>query len=99
MSERLTYTVGEAAKAIGVGRSLAYELIRRGDLLTVHVGRRVLVLRDAVREFLGLEQEQVALPTKAGPEDRPEELTYLVTIRSVRANGPTRAPSVLPASW
>jgi excisionase family DNA binding protein len=60
MSECPTYTVGEAAKAIGVGRSLAYELVRRGDLRTVHVGCRVLVPRDAVSDFPGPAQGQAA---------------------------------------
>jgi excisionase family DNA binding protein len=92
MSERLTYSVEEAAKAIGVGRSLAYELIRRGDLQTVHVGHRVLVPRDAVREFLGLRQEQVAPLVKARPEDGPEELMYLVTVRPVRAGRTINTP-------
>ena len=99
MSECLTYTVGEAAKAIGVGRSLAYELVRRGDLRTVHVGRRVLVPRDAVRDFLGLGQEQVSASHGATPETESDKVTYLVTIRRVRGGGAMNTPSVLPASW
>ena len=99
MSERLTYTVGEAAKAIGVSRGLAYELVRRGDLRTVHVGRRVLVPRDAVRGFLGLSQEQAAPSLRGTPENGPAEVTYLVTIRRVRGSESLGTPSVLPASW
>ncbi|MDP2859330.1 MAG: helix-turn-helix domain-containing protein [Bacillota bacterium] len=99
MSECLTYTVGEAAKAIGVGRSLAYELVRRGDLRTVHVGRRILVPRDAVRDFLGLGQEQAPASPGAARENGSDEVTYLVTIRRVRAGGAMNTPSVLPASW
>jgi excisionase family DNA binding protein len=99
LSEHLTYTVGEAAKAIGVGRSLAYELVRRGDLRTVHVGRRVLVPRDAVRDFLGLGQEQAPPPSRATPENGAGEVTYLVTIRPVRAGREMNTPSVSLASW
>lgn len=99
MSECLTYTVGEAAQAIGVSRGLAYQLVRRGDLRTVHVGRRVLVPRDAVRDFLGLGQEQVSASPRATPEIGFDEVTYLVTIRRVRGGGAMNTPSVLPASW
>jgi excisionase family DNA binding protein len=96
MSERLTYTVGEAAKAIGVGRGSAYELVRRGDLRTVHVGRRVLVPRDAVREFLGLGQEQEATSARATPESKPDEATYLVTIRRIhKASDPVGAKNLI----
>ena len=99
MSERLTYTVGEAAKAIGVSRGLAYELVRRGELRTVHVGRRVLVPRDAVRDFLGLSQEQVAPSPRGTPENGSAEVAYLVTIRRVRGGEALNTPAVLPASW
>ena len=99
MSERLTYTVGEAAKAIGVSRNLAYELVRRGDLRIVHVGRRILVPRDAVRELLGLGQEQAPASPRATPESRSDEVAYLVTIRPVRAGGAVNTASLLPASW
>lgn len=99
MSERLTYTVGEAAKAIGVSRGLAYELVRRGDLRTVHVGRRILVPRDAVRELLGLGHEQVSASLRTTPENGPAEVTYLITIRCVRGGEALNTPSVLSASW
>jgi excisionase family DNA binding protein len=99
LSERLTYTVEEAAKAIGVSRGLAYELVRRGDLRTVHVGRRVVIPRDAVRDFLGLRQEQPSPPSGAAAGEGSDEATYLVTIRHVRTGGTFSAPSSLPASW
>jgi excisionase family DNA binding protein len=53
MSECLTYTVGEAARVIDVGGSVAYELVRRGDLRTVHVGRRVLISPRRRAQLLG----------------------------------------------
>jgi excisionase family DNA binding protein len=43
--QRLTITVDEAAKLLGVGRSMAYEAARRGELPIVRMGRRVLVSR------------------------------------------------------
>lgn len=40
---KLTLTVEEAAKALGIGRSLAYKMARDGRLPTVRMGRRLLV--------------------------------------------------------
>ncbi len=37
--DRLLLTVEEAGAALGVGRSLMYELIARGEIHTVRVGR------------------------------------------------------------
>jgi excisionase family DNA binding protein len=99
MSGRLTYSIDEAAEAIGVGRGSAYELVRRGNLRTVRVGRRVLVPRDAVLEFLGLEHEQEAASPKATPEPAPDEVTYLVTIRRVGGAGTMNTPFVSPGRW
>jgi excisionase family DNA binding protein len=39
----LTVSVTEAARLPGIGRSLAYELVARGDLPSVRLGRRVLI--------------------------------------------------------
>lgn len=37
--ERLLLTVAQAAAVLGVGRTMAYQLIRDGELEVVHVGR------------------------------------------------------------
>lgn len=42
-SERLAYTVAEAAALLGIGRTHAYALAKAGDLPTVALGRRVVV--------------------------------------------------------
>ena len=92
MSERLSYSIDEAAETIGVGRGSAYELVRRGDLRTVRVGRRVLVPREAVRDFLGLRHKQGAASASATPEPAPDEVTYLVTIRRICATEVMKRP-------
>ncbi len=51
-SERLTFTITEAARALGVSRTLAYELARTGQLRTVKLGRRLVVPRSAISELL-----------------------------------------------
>jgi excisionase family DNA binding protein len=47
-SESLTLSVTEAAGLLGISRALAYELIARGDLPSLRLGRRVVVPRHAL---------------------------------------------------
>lgn len=42
----------EVAKALRCGRTSIYEAIRRGDIRSVRLGRRVLVPRQALKELL-----------------------------------------------
>jgi len=57
--ERLTLTVDEAADVLGISRSLAYELVRRGDIPSLHLGRRIVV---PIRGLETLVEEAAALP-------------------------------------
>ena len=45
MNEKLTLSVEEAGKLLGVSRQVAYQLIHREDFPTLHIGRRILVPR------------------------------------------------------
>lgn len=45
-------TVPEAAKAIGISKDLAYDLVRKGRLPHVRWGGRLLVPRKALEEQL-----------------------------------------------
>ncbi|WP_019872985.1 excisionase family DNA-binding protein [Sporichthya polymorpha] len=49
---RLLLTVEEAGAALGVGRSLMYELIARGEIQTVRVGRLRRVRPDDLRDYV-----------------------------------------------
>ena len=40
---RLVYSVTESAELLGISRSTAYELVARGELATVRIGRRRMV--------------------------------------------------------
>lgn len=51
--DRLTYTVEEAATVIGISRSLAYEAVARGEIPHLRVGRRVLIPRGWLEEWIG----------------------------------------------
>lgn len=79
MTERLTYSVSEAAEAIGIGRSMLYTLLGRGELQSVRVGRRTLIPVQAVLEFLGVEAAIPALVTPGPAAGR----TYIVTVTPV----------------
>lgn len=45
---RLTLTVEEAAMLLGISRAFAYEAVRRGEIPSIRIGRRVLVPRVAL---------------------------------------------------
>jgi excisionase family DNA binding protein len=50
--ERRTLTVEEAARELGIGRTLAFEMARTGRLPVIRLGRRVLVPRAALDRML-----------------------------------------------
>ena len=56
--ESLTLSVDEAALQLGIGRSLAYDLARRGELPGVlRLGRRLVVSRAILEQALGVRTE------------------------------------------
>lgn len=52
-TERLTHTVEEAGRLLGVSRNSAYALARSGELPTIRLGKRLLVPRVALERLLG----------------------------------------------
>ncbi len=48
-----TLSIPQAAEILGVGRDLAYQAARSGELPTVRLGRRLLVRTDELLELLG----------------------------------------------
>jgi excisionase family DNA binding protein len=53
-NERLVYTVTEAGELLGISRAFAYELVARGELPVIRLGRRLLVPRVALLALVGL---------------------------------------------
>ena len=49
---RILLSVGEVAGLLGIGTTLAYELVGRGVLPHVRLGRRVLVPRALLEEWI-----------------------------------------------
>jgi len=50
--EKQTLTIDEAAKLLGVGRNKAYEAAHRGEIPTIRIGKRILVLREPFKKML-----------------------------------------------
>ena len=48
----LVLSVGEAATLLGISRAHAYELVARGELAHIRLGRRVVVPRRAIDELI-----------------------------------------------
>ena len=52
MPTKITYTVTEAAELLGISRSSAYECVRRGEIPSLTLGRRVVIPRRAFEALL-----------------------------------------------
>lgn len=52
--DRLALTVTEAGSLLGISRALAYELVARGELPSIRLGRRLVVPKVVVLRLLGL---------------------------------------------
>ena len=62
-NDKLTLTVDETAKILGVGRNSAYEAIARGEIPVVKVGKRLLVPKAALEQLLKCNQTKTAKPS------------------------------------
>ena len=50
--ERQTLTIEETAKLLGIGRQLAYDRVKTGEIPVIKIGRRLLVPRSALEKLL-----------------------------------------------
>lgn len=50
--QALTLTVERAGRLLGISRGLAYELVRRGEIPSVRLGRRIVVPARAIDAML-----------------------------------------------
>ena len=64
--EKLTLTVSETARLLGISRGLAYEMVRTGEIPSVRFGKRVLVPRRALERLLEKGQPLQNLAPKSG---------------------------------
>jgi excisionase family DNA binding protein len=56
-AERLAYSVNEAARLTGLSRDLLYDQMRQGKLDYIKVGRRRLITRHHLEQFLDITPE------------------------------------------
>lgn len=100
MTERLAFTIAEAAETIGVSQDTVYRLIQRGEVRSVLLGKRRLIPRASLLKVLGVAAEEpedraVANNSEAFSFAVPEtllhlvpldqaEATFIITVRRVR---------------
>lgn len=63
-------SVNEAAAILGISRGLAYEGVRRGDIPSFRIGRRILVPRIPLERQLAVNQFAISFD-KETPKGRP----------------------------
>lgn len=64
MNERLTISVAEAAKQLGICTKSCYTLTHRADFPTIKIGRRTRISREGLAEWVR-NQEQNRTEVKA----------------------------------
>ncbi len=72
-----TLTVAEAARLLGIGRGLAYEAARRGDIPALRIGRRFVVPRVALERLLAEAKGAAARLSDPPPHRDLPEMTNL----------------------
>ena len=63
--DRLLLTVEEAADRLGIGRSLMYELIGRGQIASIQVGRLRRVPSESLTDYVAAMRQQARQPDPA----------------------------------
>lgn len=48
----MAYSVVDAARVLGIGKSKLYELVKQGEIETIKIGSRTLVLHDQLAAFV-----------------------------------------------
>ncbi len=48
----MTLTVNDLTKILRVGRNTAYRLVQEGAIRSIRFGRKIIIPRDAVQDFL-----------------------------------------------
>lgn len=62
-NDQLVLTVEEAAKMLRVSRAFAYELVARGDLPHLRLGRRIVIPHAALKRMIEHGKEDLATST------------------------------------
>jgi excisionase family DNA binding protein len=57
-AERLAFPLTEGVQMLNIGLSYGYELMKGGKLKTFKIGRRRMVTREALQEFIASQQAE-----------------------------------------
>ncbi len=63
--EKLTLTVEETARLLGIGRNLCYDRVKTGEIPVIKIGRRLLVPRKALEKLLDQGQDAALVKSKS----------------------------------
>lgn len=66
---KLTITVPEAARVLGIGRDAAYRAAERGEIPTLKLGRRIMVPVPRLQAMLGLAVSNDVAAANQQPSD------------------------------
>jgi hypothetical protein len=69
--EPITTTIPEFRRLSGIGRSRIYELLEAGELESVHIGVRRLILVDSYRRLIERQRQAMQRPSN-GRRQSPE---------------------------
>jgi excisionase family DNA binding protein len=61
-ADRLAYSVDEAARLTGLSRDLLYDEMRRGNLKYLKIGRRRIITRQHLDQFLAIAPKPPSSP-------------------------------------
>ncbi len=78
-------TVPEVGEALGLGRSAAYEAVRRGELPSLAIGRRRLVPTGRLLDLLGID-----VPSDDGANQKDPPMTNPPTAQTSRPSSRDR---------
>jgi excisionase family DNA binding protein len=63
---QLLHRIEGVAAQLDVGRTTVYEIVKRGELQTVHIGRRALVTDDSLRAYVARLAADAGTATQMG---------------------------------
>lgn len=66
IGEQLAMPLTKGAKLVGIGLSHAYKAMRNGELKTFKVGRRRMVTRQAIQDFIDRKQREADRGSASG---------------------------------
>ena len=65
--DRITATIPEFRRLSGIGRSRIYELLDAGEIDSIYLGTRRVILIDSYRRLIERQRQSAQRPAKVGP--------------------------------